>query len=96
MAKLSTEARTALARKGGLARAANEEARGQAILGTLDREVLDSAIKQMKAAGREVTTAALLREIERGTDEIVRRVARLRLRTVPNRSPKRRGEYLRK
>jgi len=95
IAKLTAEERSALARKGGLARAANEEARGQAILGTLNREALDSAIKQVKAEGRKVNTQTILREVYRRddelADEIKRRIAGLR--TVPNRSPVRRGKY---
>jgi hypothetical protein len=63
IAKLTVEERSALARKGGLAKAAAKEVLGQKVLGNVDRKVRDSAIKRMRAAGREGTTHTLIREI---------------------------------
>ncbi len=88
MAKLSPDERSVLARKGGLAKAANQEARLQRVLATYSRRDLDWIKERIRVAGREVTTISLLRE----HDEVMRRRIGA-LRVVTDRSPKYRGEY---
>ena len=74
MAKLTAEERSQLARAGGVAKAASQKA----LLSKTPIWMRESATKRLDAAGREITTGALLREIDRDAHEAVRHLARFR------------------
>jgi hypothetical protein len=69
IAKLTAKERSELARLGGLAKAAAQEARCQKLLNNWPSETVNSAIKRIKATGRKVTSPAILREIQPESDK---------------------------
>jgi hypothetical protein len=92
IAKLTPKQRSELARKGGLVRAAKAEERGRERLAHMPSETVNSAMKRLKAAGRKVTTHALLRETQPDHDKYMELMTSYAgPKTV--RSPKHRGAY---